>query len=64
MNGSPSVRTRKQAAEATKQVNGDYIPVEQRNGSIGSKELVGQEQKTENIFLFYPNIIGMLIMLD
>ena len=59
MNGSPNVRTRKQAAVAEKQ-NG--LPSSHHNGSANgpanSKRSSSTKEQSENIFLFYPNIIG------
>ena len=59
MNGSPSVRPRKQAAAAQKQKgtpNG--LPNGSANGDINTKRYSSTAEQPENIFLFYPNIIG------
>ncbi len=55
MNGSPNVRTRKQAAAVEKQ-NG--TPNGHPIGSANSKRSSSTTEPSENIFLFYPNIIG------
>lgn len=55
MNGSPNVRARKQAAAAEKQ-NG--APNGRPNDSTISKRSSSTTEKPENIFLFYPNLIG------
>ena len=56
MNGSPRVRTRKQAAAAAENQNGtaNGLP----NGSANTKRSASINEQSENIFLFYPNIIG------
>lgn len=55
MNGSPNVRPRKQAAGGEKR-NGtsNGLP----NGSANSERSSSETERSENIFLFYPNIIG------
>ena len=58
MNGSPSVRTRRQAAEAAKQANEQPEPNGHLNGSAEPPALVEKSEPQENIFLFYPNVIG------
>ncbi|KAF6231811.1 hypothetical protein HO173_010113 [Letharia columbiana] len=55
MNGSPNIRTRKQAAAAEKQAG---TPNGRPNGSANSKRSSLIPEQPENIFLFYPNIIG------
>ena len=55
MNESPNVRTRKQAAAAEKQ-NGTRNGL--TNGSANPKRSSSTAEQYENIFLFYPNIIG------
>ena len=55
MNGSPNVRTRKQAAALEKQ-NG--TPNGLPNGSAKTNKSSLNTDRSENIFLFYPNIIG------
>ena len=56
MNGSPNVRTRKQAAVAAEKQNG--TPNGRPNGSAISKSSQSTTEQSENIFLFWPNIIG------
>ena len=59
MNGSPSVRPRKQVAAAQKQKgtpNG--LPNGTANGDLNPKRSSSSAEQPENIFLFYPNIIG------
>ncbi|KAL9068275.1 MAG: hypothetical protein Q9161_006301 [Pseudevernia consocians] len=55
MNGSPNVRSRKQAAAGEKQ-NG--TPNGHPTGSANPKRSSSTTELPENIFLFYPNIIG------
>ncbi|MCJ1456149.1 CDP-diacylglycerol-inositol 3-phosphatidyltransferase [Mycoblastus sanguinarius] len=56
MNGSPGVRTRKQAAAQVPKQDGSKTTL---NGHInGSANPRSSSEPTENIFLFYPNIIG------
>ena len=59
MNDSPSVRSRKQVAAAQKQ-NGtpNGLSNGSANGSINPKRSSSTAEQSENIFLFYPNIIG------
>ena len=56
MNGSPNVRTRKQAAVAADKQNG--TPNGRPIGSTISKSSPSTAEQSENIFLFWPNIIG------
>ena len=56
MNGSPNVRTRKQAAVAADKQNG--TPNGRPIGSAISKSSPSAIEQSENIFLFWPNIIG------
>ena len=56
MNGSPNVRTRKQAAVAADKQNG--TPNGRPIGSAISKSSPSTTEHSENIFLFWPNIIG------
>lgn len=60
MNGSPNVRTRKQAAEAAKRdtPNKPATMNGHANGSAKPRSSMSTPEPTENIFLFYPNIIG------
>ena len=55
MNGSPKVQTRKQAAVAGKQNGASNSHL---NGSANPKRSSSATEQSENIFLFYPNIIG------
>ena len=55
MNGSPNVRTRKQAEAADKP---NSTAKGRPDGSSISNRSSPTTEKPENIFLFYPNIIG------
>lgn len=55
MDGSPDVRSRKQAAATEKQTG---IPNGRSNGSANLKRSSSTTDRSENIFLFYPNMIG------
>lgn len=52
MTDSPGVRTRRQAAAEKATMNGHA------NGSAGPRKPAVVAEASENIFLFYPNIIG------
>jgi len=58
MNGSPRMRTRKKVAEDAKEAIGKPTMNGHANGSIHSRRPDSETEPTENIFLFYPNIIG------
>ena len=58
MTDSPGVRTRRQAAAEAKQVARKATMNGHANGSAGPKEPAMVAETSENIFLFYPNIIG------
>ena len=58
MTDSPGVRTRRQAAAEAKQVAGKPTMNGHANGSAGPKKPAMVAETSENIFLFYPNIIG------
>ena len=58
MTDSPGVRTRRQAAAEAKQVAEKATMNGHANGSVGPKEPAMVAETSENIFLFYPNIIG------
>ena len=62
MTDSPGVRTRRQAAAAAKQVAEKPIMNGHANGSVGYKKSAVVAGTSENIFLFYPNIIGTEIL--
>ncbi len=58
MTDSPGVRTRRQAAAEAKQVGEKPTMNGHANGSAGPKRPAMVAETSENIFLFYPNIIG------
>ena len=58
MTDSPGVRTRRQAAAQAKQVAEKPTMNGHANGSVGFKKPAVVAGTSENIFLFYPNIIG------
>ena len=58
MTDSPGVRTRRQAAAEAKQVAEKPTMNGHANGSAGPKKAAMVAETSENIFLFYPNIIG------
>ena len=61
MSDSPGVRTRKQAAaEAAKQNAGTPTKMNGHiNGSANPRNSSSSHSPPENIFLFWPNLIGM-----
>jgi hypothetical protein len=63
MADSPGVRTRRQAAAVAKQVQEKPLMNGHANGSVNgsahSKSSTARPEMSENIFLFYPNIIGV-----
>ena len=58
MTDSPGVRTRRQAAAEAKQVAEKPAMNGHANGSAGPRKHAVVAETSENIFLFYPNIIG------
>ncbi len=58
MTDSPGVRTRRQAAAEAKQVAEKPTMNGHANGSADPRKPAMVAEATENIFLFYPNIIG------
>lgn len=55
MNG---METRRQSAQAAKGDTPRKIPNGNANGHVEGRNAAGESRPTENIFLFYPNIIG------
>ena len=62
MTDSPGVRTRRQAAAEAKQVAEKATMNGHANGSAGPREPAMVAETSENIFLFYPNIIGTQLL--
>ena len=59
MTDSPGVRTRRQAAAEGKQVVEKPTMNGHANGSANPGRSAAKNETSENIFLFYPNIIGL-----
>ena len=61
MNGSPNVRTRKQAASAKQEIDTPTMNGHANGDANGSAHLSRSDKGNEtheNIFLFWPNVIG------
>ena len=59
MTDPPGVKTRRQAAAEAKQVAEKPTMNGHANGFAGPKNPAMGAETSENIFLFYPNIIGI-----